>query len=176
MSLIISNEDIINSYTKTIKKNNFHDIVTIRSIHKNQDICFNSEQREILYAIQKCFNEINNYNSFFKECLFGKALIISIEKIPKNPPFNNLKKNYKLKFLDRINNIENHLKLHKINYEDLNYKKNKLLLSYSSIIYCKILPYQILKKILLYLHYDFNLYKKLRNEYEERRKKIIINI
>ena len=57
MSLIIPNNDIINLYTETLTKNKFIDQVSIRSIHRDIDICFNSLQREILYAIQECFTK-----------------------------------------------------------------------------------------------------------------------
>lgn len=173
MSLIIPNNDIINLYTETLTKNKFIDQVSIRSIHRDIDICFNSLQREILYAIQECFTKDNNnkINSQFKECLLGKALIISKDKIPKKPPFDKLKRYYKLKFFERISMIERYFDLNKINYDDLKIQKKKIMVSYSSIIYIKKIPFAIIKYILNFLQYDFYSYEKLRNEYEKKRKK-----
>ena len=75
------NEEIINIYLEKLEKNNI--CVLVRSIHLGDDICFNSDQREILYSIQQCFKEENNNirNSEFKECIYGKALIINRKDI-----------------------------------------------------------------------------------------------
>ena len=61
--------------------------LSISSIHGHRDICFNCEARELLYAIQNCFN---GYASF-KECIYGKALNIPIESIEKHEHFSKLK-------------------------------------------------------------------------------------
>ena len=50
------------------------------------------------------------------------------------------------------------------------------MISYSSIIYIKKIPFAIIKCILNFLQYDFYSYEKLRNEYEKKRKKKYENI
>ena len=166
----LQNEEIINIYQEKLEKNNVCAIV--RSIHLDDDICFNSDQREVLYSIQQCFKEDNNnvINSRFKECLYGKALIINRKNIPKIPPFKNFNKYYKKNFLDRLELLDNHFEINKIDNKDLKLIKNEILISYSDIIYLKKLPNVILNYIVSFLKYNYRSYKILRDKYEERRK------
>tara|TARA_Y100000992_G_scaffold298104_1_gene262730 strand:+ start:883 stop:1449 length:567 start_codon:yes stop_codon:yes gene_type:complete len=171
-----NNSKIINIYNESLRI--FDSNLIVRSIHRDKDINFNSDHREILYAIQDCFTESNNYkiNSCYRECLYGKALQISREIIPKIPPFKNIIKYYIKHFKNRINLIDSSYIIKGIKYDDLEeYKsyvysnvfyKNK----YYIIIKSNLLPNEILKNILSYLKYfNFKLFLKLREKYEFKR-------
>ena len=84
------NEEIINIYQEKLEKNNI--CVLVRSIHLDDDICFNSDQREILYAIEDCFGE--HVLSQYKESAWGKSLYINMRYVPLNPPFENIMQKY----------------------------------------------------------------------------------
>ena len=88
----------LSEYTR-ILHDVFGENVRVRLIHKNQDICFNSDNREILYAIQDC---LPNDSSVYSECIFGKALCISIKSAPQMPEFSKILKRYKHHYLARL--------------------------------------------------------------------------
>ena len=49
--------------------------LSITSIHGDRDICFNCDARELLYAIQKCFNGYASY----RENVYGKIVEVPVE-------------------------------------------------------------------------------------------------
>ena len=67
---------------KTIRKNlgpiipqaNIYGLM-ITSIHKHKDICFNCHARELLYAINVCFNNKGE----FREIIYSKSLSIPVK-------------------------------------------------------------------------------------------------
>ena len=155
----------------------------ISSIHHEKDICFNSEAREILYEIRKCFEEELNADKLYieyKESILGKALVIKKNTISKDPEFKNIITHYHKFFFERLKIIEGHYKeiLHN-DYQNLIYEKNLLLqnklftLNKQNKYYCLYLlelPRDIIKIILSYLIFDHKCYQKLRLKYEVLRK------
>lgn len=78
--------------------------VSASIIHDDRDICINSNEREILYAIQEQQHVKHNHYWSFSESFFTKALIISITYSPK-PQFDGLSQIYKNHFKERISKI-----------------------------------------------------------------------
>ena len=154
------------------KLSNFDNLI-INSIHNDKDICFNSNTREILYAIQDSFIENNNKNHgkllviSFKECIYGKALVVKKDSIEKVPDFNNLLKYYKIHYFKRLKLLEDYFIKNSINFSDLIIEKN-LLISNQILDVTKDNPYYILNKlnipditikmILSYLIFDYKSY------------------
>ena len=110
------NSAIVSTYLNSLKV--FKGNISVSSIHKDQDLCFNSLHREILYAISTCFNTIykDEHGTFikyahFKENNYGKAVVIPFSRIPLNPPFENILKHYKKYYLDRIGLLDTHFYL-----------------------------------------------------------------
>ena len=86
------NSAILNTYLNSLEV--FKGNISVSSIHNDQDLCFNSSHREILYAIELCFNTRRKgqsgdfiKNAHFKENNWGKAVIISFSDVQFNPPF-----------------------------------------------------------------------------------------
>lgn len=78
--------------------------VTVRIIHDDMDICINSNEREILYAI--CDQQEKYFKSMwrFSENLYGKALIIPVNLSPK-ADLTGIAEIYKSYFQKRIQTI-----------------------------------------------------------------------
>ena len=108
----------------TIRKK--YPLIAVYRIHKDEDLCFNSEQRELLYTFQDCFTEINGsrHNSVFKESTWGKCLVILEKTAPEIPPFKNWMKYYKKHYIDRLTLLDQHFE--KYDQDDFNYKKSEL--------------------------------------------------
>lgn len=95
--------DILTHYKKLNQIFNKH--INIDIIHNDVDLVFRSNHREILKSIMQLHKEYN-IDSFLKENLFGKCLIIpNIEKHFKPVSFNNIKIYYKEAFIHRMNII-----------------------------------------------------------------------
>ena len=167
--------DIINNYDRELKIFNGH--VIVRLIHKNKDICFNSMNREILYSISDCLiNKDNKIDVIYKESYLGKALIVNINEIPSNPPFNELIIYYKKNFFIRLSLIEHHCT--NKNFNDLNKIKNKMKsdnyyyfdINHPLKICFKInLPFSIIKHIISYVYFNIKPFYNLRNKYNTLR-------
>ena len=171
--------------------NIFNPYVEVRSIHRDNDLCFNSDQREILYAIETCFNSLNTNEdgtlikiSYFKESMLGKCVQLSFENVPEINPFKNIMKHYKKYYLQRLTLLNNYyeskvteemkqLNKKKIENKDKNKKEfNHLNNNYSTIIYLP-LPIDIIKTIYsCYLEYKLDDYLLLRKKYNMLRKYI----
>ena len=78
--------------------------VRVSIIHDDRDICINSNEREILYAIQEQQHVKHNHYWTFSERFLIKALTISITYSPK-PEFDGLSQIYKKHFTERISKI-----------------------------------------------------------------------
>ena len=72
----LSNETLINYYNGFFKKIFEEDKIICRLIHRQEDICFNSDNREILLSIKKLFGDV----FYFKESMFGKCIYCSVKK------------------------------------------------------------------------------------------------
>lgn len=178
---------LVSLYTDALKI--FKSQLTVSSIHNNRDLCMNSLQREILYAIEKCLDmaitdEEGKFIkiAFYQERLFGKYVQVSFNNLPKIPPFRDIMKYYKKYYLQRLTLLNMHYEANMINlYNDghgsevLNYKKykqefNNLSCDYSKLLYLP-LPMDIIKTIYTtYLEYTFEDYQLLRENYDKLRK------
>ena len=72
---ILSDRELVGYYNGFFGKIFGKDKIVCRLIHLETDVCFNSEEREILYSIQELFK--NGFS--FKESLFGKCIYGSIK-------------------------------------------------------------------------------------------------
>lgn len=97
------NRELNHYFNKYCSNVNFL-IVEARIVHDERDLCFNSDQREILYAIEDCFGE--HALSQYKESAWGKSLCINMRDVPLNPPFENIMQKYEKHFLDRLTLID----------------------------------------------------------------------
>ena len=75
--------------------------VRVRIIHDDKDICINSGEREILYAIQEQQQSMYNLHWSFSERFLTKALTISFNENPV-PHFQGISNIYKKYFSERI--------------------------------------------------------------------------
>jgi len=184
------NSAIVSTYLNSLEV--FKGNISVTSIHRHQDLCFNSSHREILYAIELCFNTLNKdkegsfiKNAHFKENNLGKAVVISFSDVPSNSPFENILKHYKKYYLERIWLLDSHFGLNMkcftkgIPAQEMEkiltkYKPQILHLSrnYSQMIYMQ-LPMDIIRYIYeTFLVYKYADYNSVREQYESARKYI----
>ena len=109
--------------------------VKVRIIHDDRDICINSSEREILYAIQEQQQSIHNLHWSFSERFLTKALTISFKKNPI-PHFQGIAEIYK-KYFDEINqkktnNCQNIAFTHEIYVSEILHKLNDFHDSYKN--------------------------------------------
>ena len=147
------------------------DNVVVRVIHESRNICFNSQTREILYAIEESIRQ-NNKNPFiyFKETIFGKAIVVLAENLNTKNVFNDLVFLFIKYYLNRLQLIEKYYDNNYIYFNDLYYKKTQLVMIYNDLIELK-LPDSITNTILSYLNFNYSNFMKLRDEYEKRKYK-----
>jgi len=72
----LSNETLVNYYNGFFQKIFEEGKIICRLIHLQEDICFNSDDREILLSIKKIFGDV----FYFKESMFGKCIYCSVKK------------------------------------------------------------------------------------------------
>ena len=164
------NGDVIDFYQNILDELSI-DNVKIRSIHDNKNICFNSNVREILHAIKKSIKNSNDEPClYFKETIFGKAIVVSIKTLSSKNDLNNLIIYFIKYYYDRLKIIENYFNNEGIYFNDLIEKKERLLCKYNIIINLN-LSDKITSKILSYLDFNYQDFMKLRDIYESRKVK-----
>lgn len=105
--LAIKNQRTVNEYNKALSKYWEETTVITRIIHRQEDLCFNSNAREILYAIRDCFSCYNTYClPEFRENAYGKCLTLPIEKAYIRPPFENILYYYQQHYFKRLQVID----------------------------------------------------------------------
>ena len=125
--------------------------------------------REILYAIEESI-KYNNNNPiiYFKETIFGKAIVVNAESISTKNIFNDLIFLFIKYYLHRLELIEKYYDSNYIYFNDLYYKKTQLTMIYNRLIELD-LPNSVIIIILSYLNFNYSNYMKLRDEYEKRK-------
>ena len=173
------NNDIILSYYEKLKNiipKHCESILCIHSIRNHTEIAFNCNPREILYAIQACFNggidKVYYDTSTFKENLYGKVVTIKRENATKDVDFSKFFLYYKYYFKKRIELIERHFVRYSIYYSDILEEKNNIINDYITIYYIKELPYDIKKYIHEFLNSTIKTLFYLRSLYQNRTRKI----
>ena len=160
---------------KIIESEKNYKIIIIRSIHRDRDICFNSEFREILYALESYFIQRNKDKTYleypkYSENIIGKALSINIHSIPLDPDFTEIFKLFKTHFITRILLLEENFNKRNIKYDLLlKYRRNNLK-SYYAFRNLNI-PDILEKYIHEFLNPSFKTYLIHRNEFEIMRLK-----
>lgn len=161
---LLSNKLLVKYYNGFYQKIFGKDKIICRLIHHDEDICFNSGDREILYTIQKF---LNNKLSF-KEIIFGKCIYGSI-KLFREAINNSFSIN-----LDLLYNF----------YQDYFEKRIKNLYSLLLSTYPSLKDnqhYQILRSLLPTVvnkskskdkQIDFSPFYEYRNQWEELRKEL----
>lgn len=153
-------------------ENNFNNNVIVRIIHKNRDMCFNSYQEEILFAISECFHEYNpKIDTIYKNSFLGKALIIKLPDVPSVPPFQNILNKYKKWFFERLDFIEKDFNddvLIQVRKEKEKLKKDIFKFSTDNKYrICQFidLPSFLIDQVMSYVYFDISPYLKLREKY-----------
>lgn len=124
--------------------------VKVRIIHDDKDVCINSSEREILYAIQKQQKQKYDLNWRFSENSFSKALILPFEKLV-NTDLNGFDKEYKLFYQERIQMLINKYDNKSLNGEPFEKYKNIK---------------SIYQNMIAENYVDFKKYKEVRNMFE----------
>ena len=129
----------------------------VHIIHDDRDICINSNERELLYAIQE-YQE-KNYKKYwsFSERFLTKALIISINKNPEYQ-FDGISEIYKKHFQERIQLI--------INKYDEKYKGSEIFVTEYNEKFIEVMENFVLvdKKISIKYEDVKQVYEKLLSE------------
>lgn len=143
--------------------------LSISSIHGHRDICFNCEARELLYAIQQCFNG----HASFKECIYGKALNIPIESIEKHEHFSKLKLYFRHYFKKRIELLDSHFLKLSIDIKSIIKKKEEAYRNYEIVFYLKDIPMEMKQMIRTYLICSYETLTYIRDLYENKRRELL---
>lgn len=100
--------------------------VTVRLIHNDEDICMNSNERELLYSIQNVQRRDYNVEWVFREGLFGMALMLPL-KHHVSSVFVDFASEYKILFNKRIQKIINQYNTKELDEEkELFYQQCKI--------------------------------------------------
>ena len=143
--------------------------LSISSIHGHRDICFNCEARELLYAIQQCFNG----RASFKECIYGKALNIPIESIEKHEHFSKLKLYFRHYFKKRIELLDSHFLKLSIEIKSIIKEKEDAFCNYDIVFYLKDIPMEMKQMIRTYLICSYETLTYIRDLYENKRRELL---
>ena len=140
--------------------------LVISSIHCNEDICFNSHARELLYAINDCFYNKGN----FRENKLGKSLSIPVTYAIDGADYSKFELYFRYYFKKRIDLLYEYLLKNKWrdNYL-LKKKKEEAFCNYEIVFYIDKLPMDIKQYIRNYLVCSYNTLVELRNIYEKAR-------
>ena len=158
----------------------FGEYILVTLIHQDRDVCFNSNYREILYAIQDCFSFLK-VETRYSECIFNKALCLPIDHAYVVPSFNKILDYYERHYLLRLNLLDKFFEKSIIDKVVLheNLKRSKKTIYINTFAYNSfyiVLPKYILKHVFSFLHtLSFEKSIKLRTEYEIFRKTLLTN-
>ena len=96
-----------NYYTKELYAIFGEKCLRVNIIHNDTDICINSHEREILYAIRDFMNERYNLCWVYKETMLGKNITMNAGLCNQcqNPSFDGILEEYKKWFMIRIQKI-----------------------------------------------------------------------
>lgn len=155
--------------------------VQVHIIHHETDICINSQERELLYAIQELQREKQNKMWTYSENIFSKALMISITECPV-PSFDGFSEIYKKHYQERIQLIINK---YDEKYEDstlfvldYDHKYGEILNNFAFVDKKISIKYEDVKDVYRELHnkdcIDYDKYKALRDIFETLRHSRII--
>ena len=89
--------------TFTVREN-VYPLVEARITHGHENLTLNSNHREILYAIQE-LHEDQSPKWHFRESIFGKALVCSLNNVIRQPNFDYIGSFYKKHYMVRMNLI-----------------------------------------------------------------------
>lgn len=128
--------------------------VKVRIIHDDRDICINSGEREILYAVQEQQQSTHNLHWSFSEKFRTKALTISFKENPV-PHFQGIAEIYKKYFSERIQLIIN-------NCDEMGIEHNKQVSEYETVK-------RLYKSILIQDRVNYEQYRKIREMFEHIR-------
>lgn len=160
------NDTITSVYTQALR---WHaPYMLVRSIHDDRDICFNTDKRELVYAVYQCFKEQGIHTCYIKENILGLYACIPASDIPLTPPFKRFTYYFKKKFNHRLDLLEENFTTNKIFYSHLN-KLREHIDNNPTIV--KYLPFseEILGIIGSYLQINCKNYYNLRDKYQELR-------
>ena len=109
---ITEENELKETYTSQLKKvfgthtfrENVYPLVEARITHARQNLTLNSDHREILHAIQEFQRDQSPYWNF-RESIFGKALVCSLENVILKPNFDYIGSIYKKHYMIRMNLI-----------------------------------------------------------------------
>jgi hypothetical protein len=164
----MTSNEIVDIYRKKLFNLGIDNVI-VRIIHADNDICFNSDAREILYAIKDSI-KYNNPKAFiyFKETVFGKAVIVLVKSLKNKNIFDDLIFLFIKCYLRRLSLVENFYKTNNIYHQDLSEKKNIITQLYLEVFNLN-LPQKVTANIISYLDFNYISFMKVRDEYEKRK-------
>ena len=143
--------------------------LSISSIHGDRDICFNCDARELLYAIQKCFNGYASY----RENVYGKIVEVPVCYIERNMDFSKLKLYFRYYFKKRIELLESHFLKLSIDIKSIIKEKEEAYRNYEIVFYLKDIPMEIKQMIRTYLICSYETLTYIRDLYENKRRELL---
>jgi hypothetical protein len=143
--------------------------LSISSIHGDEDICFNCDARELLYAIQKCFKG----NARYRESIYGKCLNIPVHSIEKHTDFSRLELYFRYYFKIRIELLESHFLKLSIDIKSIIKEKEEAFCNYDIVFYLKDIPMELKQIIRTYLICSYETLTHIRILYENKRRELL---
>ena len=162
------NSKLINTIRKNlgpiIPQANIYGLM-ISSIHKHKDICFNCHAREVLYAINACFDNKGE----FREIIYGKSLSIPVTYAIDGADYSKFELYFRYYFKRRIEYLDGYLLKYNYNIKHLSKKKEEAFCNYEIVFYIDKLPMVLKQLIRTYLICSYDTLVELRNIYEKAR-------
>ena len=159
-------ESIRNRLGPYIPQSNRYGLV-LTSIHKHEEINFNCDARELLYAINACYLKKGE----FRENVYSKALSIRVCYAKKHIDFSKLDLYFRYYFKQRIELLDSWALKISLDINTLLKKKEEVFCNYEMVFYIEKLPMEIKQQIRSYLLCNYDTLLELRDEYEKARSK-----
>ena len=138
----------------------------LTSIHYDEEINFNCDAREILYAINACYSKHGN----FRENVYGKALSIPVCYAKNHMDFSKLELYFRYYFKQRIELLDSWALKISLDINMLLKKKEEVFSNYEIVFYIERLPMEIKQLIRSYLLCNYDTLLELRKDYEITRR------
>ena len=134
----------------------------LTSIHYDEEINFNCDAREILYAINACYSKHGN----FRENVYGKALSIPVCYAKNHMDFSKLELYFRYYFKQRIELLDSWALKISLDINMLLKKKEEVFSNYEIVFYFKNIPFELKQYIRSYLVCTYESLTKLRILYD----------
>ena len=147
-----------------IPQSNTYGLV-LTSIHNHEEINFNCDARELLYAINACYLK----KGMFRENVYGKALSIPVSYAKNHMDFSKLELYFRYYFKQRIELLDSWALKISLDINTLLKKKEEVFCNYEMVFYIEKIPMEIKQLIRSYLLCNYDTLLELRDDYEKAR-------